>query len=140
MQAKVSGLEEALEAQGTKAGTETSERRASHHEVASSPSPKRPADILAINGHQQGSAGLERELEVKLELEASRPPHDSETNGKGVVVEEIEEGEEAGGGFDYLAYAQDRALFFWGDMLELGLVKEEELPVDLVERAKRIPY
>ena len=30
--------------------------------------------------------------------------------------------------FDYLTYAQDRAMFFWGDCLQLGLVKEGELP------------
>ena len=42
--------------------------------------------------------------------------------------------------FDYLAYAQQRALFFWGDLLELGLVKAEDLPEDVVQRAKRIPY
>ena len=43
-------------------------------------------------------------------------------------------------GFDYLAYARDRALFFWGDMLEMGLVREDELPPDVVEGAKRVPY
>jgi choline kinase len=30
--------------------------------------------------------------------------------------------------FDYLAYAQHRALFFWGDVVALGLMKREELP------------
>ena len=39
--------------------------------------------------------------------------------------------------FDYLAYAQDRILFFWADLLALGLVKESQLPDELVERAKR---
>ena len=43
-----------------------------------------------------------------------------------------EEGEE----FDYLAYAQDRAMFFWGDMVNLGLVRREELPEELVRRLK----
>ncbi|KAH0847390.1 hypothetical protein AYO21_03702 [Fonsecaea monophora] len=42
--------------------------------------------------------------------------------------------------FDYLAYAQDRAMFFWGDCLRLGLVKESDLPRDLVQRAKIVPY
>ncbi|EEH34247.2 hypothetical protein PAAG_05296 [Paracoccidioides lutzii Pb01] len=40
------------------------------------------------------------------------------------------------GEFDYLAYAQDRALFFWADMLSLGLIKESELPTDMAERIK----
>lgn len=47
---------------------------------------------------------------------------------------EEEEEEEA---FDYLGYAQQRALLFWGDMLELGIVCENEIP-ELVGRAKRV--
>ncbi|PGH02787.1 hypothetical protein AJ79_07552 [Helicocarpus griseus UAMH5409] len=38
--------------------------------------------------------------------------------------------------FDYLAYAQDRALFFWADVLSLGLIRENELPADMAERIK----
>ncbi|RMZ76252.1 hypothetical protein DV738_g5061, partial [Chaetothyriales sp. CBS 135597] len=41
--------------------------------------------------------------------------------------------------FDYLAYAQDRAMFFWGDCLQMGLVKEEELPEDLRKRTSANP-
>ncbi|KAJ9155222.1 Choline kinase [Pleurostoma richardsiae] len=39
-------------------------------------------------------------------------------------------------GFDYLQYAQQRALFFWGDCVKMGVVKREELPGDLVSRIK----
>ncbi|RMZ86490.1 hypothetical protein DV736_g6285, partial [Chaetothyriales sp. CBS 134916] len=42
--------------------------------------------------------------------------------------------------FDYLAYAQDRAMFFWGDCLQMGLVKEEDLPEDLRERIRVVPF
>jgi len=38
--------------------------------------------------------------------------------------------------FDYLAYSQDRARFFWGDMVALGFLKREELPEELRERIK----
>ncbi|OJJ34831.1 hypothetical protein ASPWEDRAFT_171667 [Aspergillus wentii DTO 134E9] len=38
--------------------------------------------------------------------------------------------------FDYLAYAQDRALFFWSDILSLNLIKEDELPPAMVEHIK----
>ncbi len=53
--------------------------------------------------------------------------------------------EEAGDGeeeeeFDYLAYAQERAMFFWGDCVELGLVKREELPKALVSKLKIVKY
>ena len=50
--------------------------------------------------------------------------------------EEDEESEE----FDYLGYAQERAMLFWGDVLQLGLVKLEELPEGLRERVKIVEY
>ncbi|KAK7742731.1 hypothetical protein SLS63_000296 [Diaporthe eres] len=54
-------------------------------------------------------------------------------------------GESAGGGedeegFDYLAYAYERALFFWGDCVQMGLIKLEELPQGLRENIKMIDY
>ncbi|KAL1587699.1 hypothetical protein WHR41_03503 [Cladosporium halotolerans] len=42
--------------------------------------------------------------------------------------------------FDYLGYAQHRAMFFWGDMLQLGLVKEEDVPEELRAKVKKVPY
>jgi choline kinase len=39
------------------------------------------------------------------------------------------EDEEENEGFDYLSYARERALFFWGDALQFGFVTEEELEV-----------
>ncbi|CAF9928437.1 MAG: hypothetical protein ALECFALPRED_004056 [Alectoria fallacina] len=47
--------------------------------------------------------------------------------------EEVPEEEE---GFDYLGYAQERALFFWGDILQLGIVKREDLPKELLNKVK----
>jgi choline kinase len=38
--------------------------------------------------------------------------------------------------FDYLAYAQDRVMFFWADLLSLNLIREDELPVALVQHIK----
>ncbi|PKY09190.1 putative choline kinase [Aspergillus campestris IBT 28561] len=38
--------------------------------------------------------------------------------------------------FDYLAYSQDRAMFFWADLLEMNLIREDELPAETVEKAK----
>ncbi|KAF4587124.1 choline kinase [Ophiocordyceps camponoti-floridani] len=40
--------------------------------------------------------------------------------------------------FDYLAYAQDRALFFWGDVVRMGLVGLDELPEGVRARIKMI--
>lgn len=42
--------------------------------------------------------------------------------------------------FDYLGYAQHRAMFFWGDVLQLGLVKTEDLPEDVRAKMKTVPY
>jgi choline kinase len=48
---------------------------------------------------------------------------------EGEAAEEEEE-------FDYLAYSQDRALFFWSDLLAMNLVKEDDLPPAMVEHIK----
>lgn len=40
--------------------------------------------------------------------------------------------------FDYLGYSQNRAYFFWGDMVQLGIVKPEELPEELRSRLKLV--
>ena len=42
--------------------------------------------------------------------------------------------------FDYLSYAQDRALFFWGDCVKLGLVKLEDLPEQMRSKIKVVEY
>jgi len=51
-----------------------------------------------------------------------------------------EEGDEEVVEFDYLAYAQDRAMFFWGDCLQMGFVKEGELPESMKEKVKIVKY
>ncbi|KAI4259029.1 MAG: hypothetical protein LQ352_000926 [Teloschistes flavicans] len=67
-------------------------------------------------------------------------------DGKGLGPEEASGGEgdengEAGEDeFDYLGYARERARFFWGDMLRLGMVREDELPVDLRGRVKIVNH
>jgi len=52
-------------------------------------------------------------------------------------TEGLEEEEDA---FDYLGYAQERALFFWGDVVGLGLLGKENLPAGLGERLKSVEY
>lgn len=60
---------------------------------------------------------------------------EAEQGGDGVE----EEGEEADE-FDYLGYVQERAYFFWGDCVQLGIVKLEELPEELRGKIKRVDY
>lgn len=45
------------------------------------------------------------------------------------VDSDVDESDE----FDYLAYAQDRALFFWADLVALGIVQRDQLPQTLLE-------
>ena len=53
------------------------------------------------------------------------------------AVGETEQDTEA---FDYLAYAHERALFFWGDVLQAGVIAEEEVPEGLRARVKKVEY
>ncbi|KAF2497010.1 kinase-like protein [Lophium mytilinum] len=63
---------------------------------------------------------------------------------KEAAKKEAEDGEkeEEEEEFDYLAYAQDRAWFFWGDAVKLGLVKAEELPEEVrgMARGSTVEY
>jgi choline kinase len=42
--------------------------------------------------------------------------------------------------FDYLAYANDRAMFVWGDAIRMGIVRAEDVPEELRSRAKVVEY
>ncbi|TGJ85647.1 hypothetical protein E0Z10_g3104 [Xylaria hypoxylon] len=68
-------------------------------------------------------------------MQAKIPGFDPEETPKGaegdqpgavMPLEEEEEGDPHG--FDYLGYAQERAMFFWGDCVTSGLIKLEDLP------------
>lgn len=111
VQAKVAGMDEALEAR--KGGT-----------------PK-PEDMMSQSPqHKQfqlDSDPLSEEMaEVAQDARDKRP-----------VEEEGQDGEEE---FDYLGYAQERAMFFWGDVLQLGIVKREDLPQELLKKVKFVEY
>lgn len=54
----------------------------------------------------------------------------------GETAKEAEQLEDDEDHFDYLGYAQDRARFFWGDIVSLGLVKREDLPAELANSLK----
>ncbi|KAL2853394.1 kinase-like domain-containing protein [Aspergillus pseudoustus] len=63
--------------------------------------------------------------EVEDEDEAKTP-----TAGTPPVDCDVDEDDE----FDYLAYAQDRAMFFWADLVSLGFVQKDQLPPLLAEQ------
>lgn len=80
--------------------------------------------------------GIAEALAAKGLIDAA-PNGDGDEKKPPVDEEADEEGD-----FDYLAYSQDRAMFFWSDLLALNLVKAEELPAPLVEhiRSRLVEY
>jgi len=88
------------------------------------------SDIEAmINGEQHG-IGRPMSKEAKAAATVA--------SGDGRLGDE--EGGEAEDEFDYLGYAQQRALLFWGDMLALGVMTPEEVGEEVVEKAKVIAW
>lgn len=112
VQAKVEGMEEAL-------GQE--------REISTN------ATSLSSDARSPETAGSARDVQDK------RPEGliaEALIEGKAVsAVQDDDEGE-----FDYLGYAQERAMFFWGDVLQAGLVKREELPENLLKKVKIVEY
>lgn len=51
-----------------------------------------------------------------------------------------EEEDEDEDSFDYLAYAQERAMFFWGDCILRGIVEENDLPEEMRPHIKYVKY
>ena len=100
--------------------------------------------------HEQGS--LTPRTSETLVLEATGPaqgahderPRDlaAETLAKGLDMpdEDANDEENEDDEFDYLAYARERAMFFWGDVLQLGIVQREDLPVELLGNVKMVEY
>ncbi|KAI9849824.1 MAG: hypothetical protein M1837_000038 [Sclerophora amabilis] len=64
--------------------------------------------------------------------ETHQEPEDTPAD-EGTEDEEEEE-------FDYLSYAQERAMLFWGDVVNLGIIDKDELPADLLPKLKIVKY
>lgn len=85
-----------------------------------------------VPGMEEGIAAMEAAKEANAgETTAESPTPPPSTSSPPPESDGGENDE-----FDYLAYSQERAMFFWADMLSLGLTKKEELPGQLVESAK----
>ncbi|KAJ4410219.1 hypothetical protein N0V91_002229 [Didymella pomorum] len=108
----------------------------------------------ALNGTTENSAaaaldGATVEIRAETEAEKNRDPAVSikETEPKDEIKPELQLDQDADlykaqedEEFDYLAYAQDRAMFVWGDLVGMGLVKKEDLPETLRNRMKIVEY
>ncbi|KAF2204902.1 kinase-like protein [Delitschia confertaspora ATCC 74209] len=85
-------------------------------------------DRMSPEARELESATLEMRVEAKYEGKEEKVKED----GAPAQAEDEE--------FDYLGYAQDRAMFVWGDAIKLGIVKEEEVPEDLRKRVKIVEF
>ncbi|KAF2430823.1 kinase-like protein [Tothia fuscella] len=72
----------------------------------------------------------EEELAMQDDMRDKRPDREEEDPD-----EEEKEKE-----FDYLAYTWERAMFFWGDAVQFGLVKTEDLPEVVRREIKIVEY
>ena len=119
VQAKLEGMDEALHAEKTAEGDED------------------------VSGGK-GTSGAPQTESNHMTPESKNRAKDEEENQKKEAREAPAEGPEADdeeeAGFDYLGYAQQRAMFFWGDMLQMGLVRKEELPKEVRAKAKVVDY
>lgn len=89
-----------------------------------------PADNPTIEDEAHQELGEDAEEYRELAEKQQQAAEQSED------AEPVEADEE----FDYLGYAQHRAMFFWADAIQLGLVKAEELPEELLSKVKDVPY
>lgn len=94
--------------------------------------PGLPSETSDIDTHlapKQASDPLDAEGMAMVEdLAAKRP--DAEEEGEAAEDE----------AFDYLSYAKDRAMLFWGDVIQLGLIKSNELPEEVRKAVKILHY
>ena len=112
VQAKIDGMDEALSCEKT---------------PTQSPPARQTSNPFSLDGPVETPGALGKRPEG-LVAEALAGGHE---------LPHEEDDEEA---FDYLGYAQERAMFFWGDCLGMGFVREEELPREMLAKVKRVEY
>ncbi|KAI4947935.1 hypothetical protein J4E86_008452 [Alternaria arbusti] len=117
------------------------------------------ANADASTNNPSGSAAELDSATAEIRAEAGAEGGSEEKTGAGIVSEKTatEEGATQGNmtqaeqdadlfkpqdeeEFDYLAYANDRAMFVWGDAMRMGIVSPEEVPEELRSRAKVVEY
>lgn len=92
-----------------------------------------------VPGMEEALAAAAAKKDAESDTAASTEPTEPSTTERPAspaAPEEAEVTEVDDNEFDYLAFAQDRALFFWADLLSLGLIREDELPAELREPIK----
>ena len=136
VQAKIDGMDEALEKQKAKV---SSVEEISTASVPLEDSISR-AEADASNTYPHAHAEALPSNSNSTSITMSNTPNPSPAS----LLEDSKREEEASEAneeeFDYLGYAQERAMLFWGDVLGLGLVKKEDLPENLLHKIKIVEY
>lgn len=89
---------------------------------------------------QDQEGELQKELDsATLEMEAEAGD-EKQVEEEGNRDDETEQPPAEDEEFDYLGYAQERAMFAWGDAIQLGVIKAEELPEEVRKRVKIVEY
>ena len=121
VQAKVPGMDEALEGQKNPSpGSDTTARSGRRTSVNDFGSDPLDPDI-AEDFHNRRPERLGAEAMV---------------GGENDMPSEEDDTDE----FDYLGYAQERAMLFWGDIFSLGIVDKENVPTGLLQKVKVVEY
>lgn len=124
VQAKVEGMDEALEAKKKKSSSDNADYVSSSAE-----------DREKTESESTASGPVDPLSQETGDVKNQRP--EEETGG---ATGDGDAGGEGGDEFDYLGYAQERAMFFWGDVLQMGLIAKEELPEEVRKRVKVVEY
>jgi choline kinase len=104
------------------------------------------ATVPGLEGEGEGDVSGEGVRDVSGAAEGGEVKE--EVNGTGAAAaagkregtDHDDDGEEEEEDFDYLSYAQERAYFFLGDCVRMGLVKAEELGEEVRARIKLVDY
>jgi len=96
------------------------------------------AKVPGLSGISE--ANITSEQDDSTKKGANEPSDNPENRAKMPSESEKVSGDEQEEEFDYLRYAQHRAMFFWGDALQLGMVNAHDLPENILAKIKTVPH
>lgn len=98
--------------------------------------PSQESDPVVVQA-SSASTTLREGSGAELERENSRSslPREEDDN-----VSNHSDKSDHSGEFDYLAYAHERAMLFWGDIVGLGILSKDILPEALLPKLKYLDY
>ncbi|KAF9879611.1 choline kinase [Colletotrichum karsti] len=89
-----------------------------------------------VSGFESPEEKEAQEKQAQNEAAAAAGDEAAKAEVKAAAEAEAEGGDE----YDYLSYAQERAFFFLGDCVLMGIVKKEDFPEDVQARLKIVDF